>query len=278
MWENVGESERAGRERGAPPRASQTRDPRRARAVATGERALPVREPMSFARSSLDLSLVDVHAEPPAADGAARLDLVTDRGTIGGRLHGASTDGLAGNVAVLWVFGAGGGFHGPAGGLYDRLGACLAAGGVASLQLAYRRPADLAECVLDVLVALAHLADRGRSRVVLVGHSFGGAVAITAGAASDAVIAVAALSSQSAGTGAVPAVSPRPLFVAHGEGDEVLPDRCSRDIYARALEPKRLVLYPGCRHGLDGCRDALDRDLMAWLRGVTGLEPASAAA
>jgi alpha-beta hydrolase superfamily lysophospholipase len=111
---------------------------------------------------------------------------------------------------------------------------------------------------------------------VLVGHSFGGAVVITAGAASEAVIAVAALSSQSAGTGAVPAVAPRPLFVAHGEDDEILPDRCSRDIYARALEPKRLVLYPECRHGLDACRDALDQDLTAWLRGVTGLDAGAA--
>ena len=232
----------------------------------------------SFRRASVDLGLVEVHAAARAADGAARLDLVTDRGTIGGRLHDGPADGPARDAAVLWVFGSGGGLHGPAGGLYDRLGARMAAEGVTSLQVAYRRPADLAECVLDVLVALAHLADRGRSRVVLVGHSFGGAVVITAGAASDAVIAVAALSSQSAGTGAVPAVSPRPLFVAHGEADEVLPDRCSRDIYARALGPKRLVLYPGCRHGLDACRDALDRDLMAWLREVTGLAPASVAA
>lgn len=249
---------------------------------------------MSFARSPLELSLVDVHLAPPAADGAARLDLVTDRGTIGGRLHagpdvaadgvsaadpaaadGLAGDGLAGDTAVLWVFGAGGGFHGPAGGLYDQLGAGLAGEGVTSLQVAYRRPADLGECVLDVLVAIAHLADRGRARVVLVGHSFGGAVVITAGAASDAVVGVAALSSQTAGTGAVTAVSPRPLFVAHGEDDEVLPDRCSRDIFARALEPKRLVLYPGCRHGLDDCRDALDRDLMGWLREVTGLAPAA---
>lgn len=231
---------------------------------------------MSFARTSLELSLVDVRAEPPGPDGASRLDLVTDRGTIGGRLHEARDEAPAAGVAVLWVFGAGGGFHGPAGGLYDRLGARLAGEGVTSLQVAYRRPADLAECVLDVLVALAHLADRGRGRVVLVGHSFGGAVAITAGAASDAVIAVAALSSQTAGTGAAPAVAPRPLFVAHGEDDEVLPDQCSRDIYARALEPKRLVLYPGCRHGLDACRDALDRDLLAWLREVTAHDSAAA--
>jgi hypothetical protein len=35
-----------------------------------------------------------------------------------------------------------------------------------------------------------------------------------------------------------------------------------------------MILYAGCRHGLDECRDALDRDLLAWLTRV--LEQASA--
>ncbi|HEY0779230.1 MAG TPA: alpha/beta hydrolase [Gemmatirosa sp.] len=211
-----------------------------------------------------ELSLLDVrHA--PGDDGTEHVELVTDRGVITGRLH----DGTPGDAAVLWVFGAGGGFHGPAGGLYDRLGAALAPTGLASLQVAYRHPADLLECVLDTLVGVGYLVERGRTRVVLVGHSFGGAVVITAGAASDAVIAVAALSSQTAGTVAAPRLAPRPLFLAHGIADEVLPYQCSRDIYARAAEPKRMVLYPDCRHGLDGCRDALDADLGAWLREVT---------
>jgi hypothetical protein len=121
--------------------------------------------------------------------------------------------------------------------------------------------------VLDVLLAVHYLGEaRGRTRVALVGHSFGGAVVVTAGAASDRVAAVAALSSQSAGTAAVADLAPRPLLLAHGTDDEILPDRCSRDLYARAREPKRLILYPGCRHGLDQCRDALDADLTAWLR------------
>jgi alpha-beta hydrolase superfamily lysophospholipase len=53
-----------------------------------------------------------------------------------------------------------------------------------------------------------------------------------------------------------------------GTADQVLPDGCSRALYARAGEPKRLILYPGCRHGLDECRERLDGDLMGWLRGV----------
>jgi len=104
--------------------------------------------------------------------------------------------------------------------------------------------------------------------VLLVGHSFGGAVVITAGAESNAVVGVAALSSQSYGTEAAGRLSPRPLFLGHGTADEVLPDRCSRDIYQRAKEPKRLVLYPGCRHGLDQCREDVDRDLLGWIREV----------
>ena len=89
-----------------------------------------------------------------------------------------------GDAAVLWVFGAGGGLGGPAGGLYTRLGQRLRSRGVASLELAYRHPGHLADCVRDVLLGLAWLAGEGRRRVVLVDHSFGGAVVVTAGAAS----------------------------------------------------------------------------------------------
>jgi alpha-beta hydrolase superfamily lysophospholipase len=93
-------------------------------------------------------------------------------------------------------------------------------------------------------------------------------VVVTAGAASERVIAVAALSSQTRGTEAAVSLGPRPLLLVHGTEDEILPDVCSRDIHARAREPKGLVLYPGCRHGLDQCREALDRDLMGWLERV----------
>jgi hypothetical protein len=215
---------------------------------------------------TVDLSLLDATATP-ADGGAERVVLATSRGPIECRYHGAP----AGDAAVLWVFGAGGGLGGPAGGVYERLGARLAPEGLASLQVAYRRPAELAECVLDVLAGVAYLETRGRTRVALVGHSFGGAVVIAAGATSGAVVGVAALSSQLAGTGAADRLTPRPLLVAHGTADEILPDRCSRDIHARAREPKELILYPGCRHGLDACRDDLDRDLTRWLRATAGL-------
>lgn len=35
---------------------------------------------------------------------------------------------------------------------------------------------------------------------------------------------------------------------------------------APARETKQLILYPGCRHGLEECREAVDRNLLDWLR------------
>jgi fermentation-respiration switch protein FrsA (DUF1100 family) len=196
--------------------------------------------------------------------GVRQVRLATSAGTIDCRYHSAEEN----DEAILWVFGAGGGLGGPAGGLYIRLAEVMTADRVSSLRLDYRRPGHLTDCVLDVLLGLAYLESIGRNRVVLVGHSFGGAVVINAGALTQNVIAVAALSSQSHGTEAAEDNSPRPLLLMHGEDDEVLPARYSRDIYSRAKQPKKLLTYPGCRHGLDDCRREVDRDLTLWLHDV----------
>jgi fermentation-respiration switch protein FrsA (DUF1100 family) len=208
------------------------------------------------------ISLQDV-IHLPESETSERLQLVTSEGALPCRYHPAE-----GEHAILWVFGAGGGLGGPAGGLYTRLGRQFRESGTASLELDYRHPGDLEDCLLDALIGLAYLESLGKSRIVLVGHSFGGAVVINAGVTSDAVIAVAALSSQTAGTHAIGKLSPKPVIFIHGEKDEILPPACSRDLHAHAGEPKELILYPGCFHGLDQCQEALDRDLSRWLRDV----------
>jgi pimeloyl-ACP methyl ester carboxylesterase len=212
----------------------------------------------------LTLRDVQTHPEDETSD---LVKLVLSQGSLIGRHHPAQ-----GNAAIVWVFGSGGGLGGPAGGVYTRLAGPLQSQGIASLELDYRRPGELRSCVQDVLAALSWLGSLGKSRIVLVGHSFGGAVVIRAGL-SPAVIAVAALSPQVEGTADVDLLSPKPLLLIHGTDDEILPDICSRDIHDRAGDPRELILYPGCRHGLDECRDALDRDLLRWLGQVLPPSP-----
>ena len=225
---------------------------------------------MAHAHRASSLELRAVYQEG-ITEGVEHLRLETNAGNIIGRLHRAEY----GDGAIVWVFGAGGGLGGPAGGLYPRLAEQLRPEGITSLRLDYRRPNVLEACVLDVLAGIAYLGEQGRSRIILVGHSFGGAVVITAGANSEPVIGVAAMSSQLYGTEAVSRLSPRSLLLIHGTNDEILPDACSRELHRRAGEPKRLILYPGCRHGLDQCRDALDRDLLQWLRKTSAGNPAA---
>ena len=195
-------------------------------------------------------------------DGVEELILQTNKGPITARLHPAA----AGANVVVWVGGAGGGLDGPAWGMYPRLAGQLAARGIVSLRIHYRKPNYLEDCVADTLLSVQYLVRRrGYRHVALVGHSFGGAVVVSAGALSDNVVAVVAMSSQTYGTDLVAQVSPRPLLVLHGTADEILPAACSQDIYARAHEPKEILLYPGCRHGLDECREQVDEELVTWL-------------
>lgn len=217
------------------------------------------------------LELLEIQQEP-TVNGVEEVSLRTNSGIIAGRYHPTRSSGSA----VLWVFGTGGGLGGPAGGMYQRLAEKLVPDNIASLRLDYRRPGRLIDCVLDVLLGIGFLRNRGARRIALVGHSFGGSVVINAGVASPAVVAVAALSTQMTGADDIAELSPRPVLLMHGTSDEVLSDIGSRRLYELAAEPKALLLYPGCGHGLDECRETIDRDLLEWLRRVTPDEPLAA--
>ena len=150
----------------------------------------------------------------------------------------------------------------------------LAPRGVSSLRLDYRRPGELAECVLDTLAGVSMLKGLGARRVALVGHSFGGAVVIAAGGLSPTVTAVAALSSQTYGATGAARLAPRPLLLVHGEDDTRLPAACSQQIYEWASEPKEIVLYPGAGHSLLECAAELRAMLAEWVVAqVSGLSP-----
>jgi fermentation-respiration switch protein FrsA (DUF1100 family) len=216
----------------------------------------------------------------PEVEGIDIVLLHTNAGAIDCRLHydGVLASAAAahpqipdgGQAAIIWVGGAGGGLAGPGGGMYPRLASTLQQEGIGSLRLDYRRPNDLAACVQDTLLGAAYLQTLGYGRLILVGHSFGGAVVITAGAQKPATIGVICLASQNFGTDLAEDLSPRSLLLLHGESDRVLGDYCSREIYNRARQPKQLILYPGCGHGLDECRGEVDIDVLRWVRDLVG--------
>ncbi len=192
--------------------------------------------------------------------------LHTKRGDIIARYHPASVKVLGTrDLGVVWVGGAGGGLDGPARGLYPEACERLQKRGVAGLRLHYRLPNELTKCVLDTLVGIDFLAQEGARSVALVGHSFGGAVVISAGAVSPHVRAIVPMSSQTYGTELTSSVAPRPLLLIHGLNDDVLSPLCSRQLYAAAGEPKELKLYPGAGHGLDEVRQELLDLLVRWI-------------
>ena len=196
----------------------------------------------------------------PLDGGCYRITLNTNNGVIDNIFHpGESSRG------VIWVSGALGGFDGPSFGIFTTLSWEILGEGISSLRLHYRFPGDFDHCVLDTLIGTYFLEQRGINSIALVGHSFGGAVAIMAGIRSLLVKTVVGLSSQTAGLHAVDELSPKSLLLIHGDRDRNLPFRCSQDIYTLAREPKELVIYQGSGHFLRECHNELQSLLKTWL-------------
>ena len=216
----------------------------------------------------LELTITQVAAHPEP-DGNLRVMIGTSRGEIRGILHPCATA----PAAAIYVGGAMGGFEGPARDLYGRLADRLRPS-MSGLRMHYRRPGDLEECVLDVLAGVSFLRGIGATGgIAIVGHSFGGAVVIKAGELSSSVAGVAALSPQLHGTRTVEALG-KPLLLVHGMRDGVLDHAASEDIHARALEPKRLVLYAEADHSLNQAAAGLEELLTTWLTEIVATRPA----
>ena len=197
----------------------------------------------------------------PDGDVGDGLRFRTSRGSFNAILHRApDTD-----RAVIWVCGASGGFGGPGPGTYARMAEKFVGEGITSLRLDYRQPNDVFECAMDLLAGVAYLKSSDHKPVVVVGHSFGGAVVIAAGANSAHIKGVVALSPQTYGAGMAGQVAPRRLLVVHGKADTRLAFSCGQQIYDMAREPKELVLYEGAEHRLEECRDDLEELLCKWI-------------
>jgi pimeloyl-ACP methyl ester carboxylesterase len=140
-----------------------------------------------------------------------------------------------------------------------------AAAGVSVARMNYRAPNEFDECLLGTLATLTFLKGIGHERAALIGHSFGGAVAINAGTLSPVVTTVIAISSQLGGAHVVGDLPPKPLLLIHGTADTILPDQCSRMLYEQAGEPKTLKLLEGGDHRLARFGDELFTLVEGWI-------------
>ncbi|HET7737517.1 MAG TPA: dienelactone hydrolase family protein [Tepidiformaceae bacterium] len=216
----------------------------------------------------LTLRVQNVSAMPHDEPGVYRLLIETSRGEIAALLRPVE----GGTGAVVFAGGAGPGIPLSKDSIYDLLPLRLAARGVTSMHIAYRKNEEFEECVLDILGACSVLRGIGATDVALVGHSMGGAVVIKAGQLAVDVRGVVALAPQLFGTRQVEELG-KPLILIHGTNDTVLNHEASEDIYRRALDPKEIVLFEGAGHSLIDARDQIADLLEEWIPARFAGEP-----
>jgi pimeloyl-ACP methyl ester carboxylesterase len=212
------------------------------------------------ARTALDALEVLAVQEAEVSDSLDHVEAFTLGGLLTLLWHGRGRS----DQAVLMMGGAMGGLLGPANGLYHELGEQFAAEGIATIRIGYRKPNDLDRCVHDV-IATAELAARGGTdHFVLVGHSFGGAVAVRAGIALQAYAAgVVTLATQSAGCEIAEQLRPVPFRLFHGDRDELLPVAASEVV--ASLGGGDLRVLPGNGHLLAEAGIELRAELAEWI-------------
>jgi alpha/beta superfamily hydrolase len=172
--------------------------------------------------------------------------------------------------AVIALGGAMGGVLGPAKGIYQWLGDTLAEQGIATLRVSYRRPNDLDACVDDAGAACEMALGEGASSLVIMGHSFGGAVAVNCAAYAGALApGVITLSTQSAGCEIAPAIADRELLLIHGGRDQILPVWAS-EVVKEIAGTGELIVYPNADHLLTECASELRELLPGWITRVLG--------
>ncbi|MCU1393104.1 MAG: hypothetical protein JWM34_1532 [Ilumatobacteraceae bacterium] len=162
-----------------------------------------------------------------------------------------------------------GGFLGPGRGMFPAIGRRLADDGIATVSVDYRRPSHLQLSVLDAIAAVDLAAQRGASRVVAIGHSFGGAVAVNVGLALPrAVAGVCTLSTQSAGCEGAAGLAPRPFLLIHGSDDDVLPAETSEVVQMLAGGHGDVQIVPGEGHGLSNNPQRIIDRVCGWVASV----------
>ena len=130
----------------------------------------------------------------------------------------------------------------------------------------------------DVVAALSWLEGQFKKPVVVVGFSFGAAMALTAccdghsdGSSRANIRALAALGLPIHGFGArfhyryLSGCTLSKLFLS-GDRDEFAPAAELKQLADAAADPKQMVLIPGADHSFSGQLDAMQRALSGWLK------------
>ncbi len=106
----------------------------------------------------------------------------------------------------------------------------------------------------DFMAALDFMSARyPGARVWTAGMSFGAWIALTAGANDSRVSTLVGIAPPLARYDFEPVrASTKPKFFIQGERDELCPLKDMREFYARAAEPKELVVIDGADHLFDG--------------------------
>ncbi len=221
------------------------------------------------------LATVEVDVTPPSAHrpSLSHREVYTGRGLLTVFRHRPPTAVDALRVAIVACGGAMGGVLGPGHGLYQRLGERWAERGAEFARVGYREPNNLDLCAHDLACAVELVRDDGADRVVVMGHSFGGAVAVrTAVIMPVSVAGVVTFATQSAGCEVAGALAGRPLLLFHGDRDELLPPEASHVVAAIAGHGEVEILH-GDGHLLAKSDDAIVERLDTWLPVALGLSP-----
>jgi hypothetical protein len=200
----------------------------------------------------------------PATGPYSPMVLDTTEGPIEARFYQPEQPSVP-STAILWLGDVTGGFDSPAGGAYDRLAERFQALGVASLRLQYRNPLDHATSGLDALVGAFLLVNQGFERFVAVGHGLGALGAVQVGLSFPAAAGVAAIAPHQTAIDGIERLSPKPLLLMHGTADIQVRTQVSREILAKAREPKRIYYYQGADHQLSQAVEPASADLFEWI-------------
>lgn len=151
--------------------------------------------------------------------------------------------------------------------LLDEVGARLQRAGVSALQIA-ACPHSLDERRRRLLAALAALRRQGVTRMALIGCGAGASMAIAAGSICDEVTGVAAIAPDADAIEYVADLAPRRLLLLHGAADTITPVTIARTLYARAGDPRELVIISGEWHDFSIHRDETLEKVTAWTHSL----------